>query len=143
LRWIEVERVMTDHVDSTAPSSRQLRCFAWLLTLMLAVFAWRWERHAPSLLLQGLAAGLFAVGTLWPRRLRWLHAGLTALASPVSWLASRVLLTAIYYGMITPLALVFRLAGRDVLQRHFDKSADTYWQPRLRPADSQGYYRLF
>jgi hypothetical protein len=106
----------------------QYRRFGWLLAAVLLVAAWRLGGVAlPAL---GAAAALvFALATVWPRTLRGPHAVLTMLAAPVGWLVSRALLTLVFFGLVVPLGLLFRLLGRDALHCRPDASAATYWQP--------------
>ena len=48
---------------------------------------------------------------------------------PIGWVVSHLALGIIYYGIFTPVALVFRLMGRDPLNRRLDRQASTYWEP--------------
>src|SRR5438874_6969495 len=112
------------------PPRRQLRQFAWLLALFLGVAAWRLEGTAAGLVVRLTAAAAFGLGTVWPGAFRVVYRTLLVLTFPVGWLVSRVVLGAVFFGLITPLALVFRLAGRDPLCRRLKPEAATYWQPR-------------
>src|SRR5262245_2437164 len=116
----------------TPRSRTQLPPFAWRLALVLAAAGWRFGPSRPGLALQAAAALVFAVGALWPAALRGVHGVLCVLTFPVGWVVSRLLLAAVYYGLITPLALAFRLAGRDPLGRRPAPDAATYWRPRPR-----------
>jgi hypothetical protein len=48
-----------------------------------------------------------------------------------------------YFGVITPVALLFRLLGRDALQRRFQPQTDTYWRPKPGATDVHSYFRQF
>ena len=48
-------------------------------------------------------------------------------AFPIGWVVSHALMAAIYYLVITPMAVAMRLLGRDPLDRRFDRDATTYW----------------
>jgi hypothetical protein len=41
----------------------------------------------------------------------------------------KVLLTAFFFLLVTPLGLALRLAGKDLLQLKRDDAAPTWWQP--------------
>jgi hypothetical protein len=120
-----------------------LRHFGWLLSLVPAVAAARLAPGAGALALEALAAALFAVATVWPASLRAVSAVLTVVTAPVGWVVSRVLLTLVYYGLLTPLGLALQLLGRDPLRRQFEPEAATYWQPRRPVADARRYLRQF
>jgi hypothetical protein len=56
---------------------------------------------------------------------------------------SSFILSGLYYLLLTPVSLVFRLLGRDALRRQFDPQADSYWVPRETPKDKRSYFRQF
>jgi hypothetical protein len=43
--------------------------------------------------------------------------------------------------VITPVALYFKLIGRDSLERRIDKNVPTYWKPRKQPSGPESYFR--
>jgi hypothetical protein len=66
------------------------------------------------------------------------------LLAPFNWLwtmlglflfriVSPAVLGVIYYGMITPMGLLMRARKKDILKRHLDRSATTYWIARDPP----------
>jgi hypothetical protein len=122
---------------------RQLRHFGWLLASMIALAASRLDAGPASLTAEALAAVLFAVGTVWPGALHRPYRLLAAVTAPVGWVVSRVLLIGVYFGLITPLALVLRLLGRDALRCRLDPEATTYWEPRPAAPDRRRYLRQF
>lgn len=69
------------------------------------------------------------LGLLRPEWLKPVYLGLTLATYPIGWLVSHLTMALLYYGVITPIALVFRVLGRDPLARKFDRAAATYWEP--------------
>lgn len=134
--------MLPDAIDRN-PSRRHLRSFAWMTALVLVAVSWRLDSLGLSLALWLAGASVFALGTVWPAAFRWWYVALVVLTYPLGWLVSRVLLGAVYFGLITPLAVCFRLRGRDALERRFAPGATTYWQPRVRERALQDYYRQF
>jgi hypothetical protein len=49
----------------------------------------------------------------------------------------------VFYGLFTPMGLLFRLIGRDPLNRRFDPTAQTYWTPHQTVTDGRRYFRQF
>jgi len=78
-----------------------------------------------------------------PSLLRPLWLLLSALALPVGYVLSFVALAAIFYGVVTPIGLVFRVLGRDALARRRDPHAETYWVRREPRPDAARYFRQF
>ncbi len=60
-------------------------------------------------------------------------------AFPIGWLVSNVAFLAMYYLLLTPLALVFRLVGRDVLVLRRPR-ADSHWKNRDPASDPARYW---
>lgn len=86
-----------------------------------------------------LLTGLFMEPILRPVHTAWMK-----LAHALGWLNTRLLLGLFFYLIMTPVALVLRLAGKDLLHRRLDRSARTYWVKR-EPVqlDPERYERLF
>ncbi len=77
---------------------------------------------------------VFAIIAIWkpallavPNRL-WTKLGvlLGKVVSPIA-------LGILFYGVITPIGAVMRLAGKDALRLKLDSGADSYWIPRKPP----------
>ena len=97
-----------------------------------------------------VAGGLLALGVLstllslvWPRANWPLYAGLTLIALPIGFVLSYVIMGILFFGLITPVGIVFRLLGRDPLNRGFDPEASTYWADARPARDRESYFRQF
>ena len=62
------------------------------------------------------------------------------LALPIGWLVSNVLLRVIFYAVLTPIGVFFRLTGRDALQLK-KPNTDSYWTPHTQRRDQASYFR--
>ena len=126
------------------PSSRQLRQFGLAALFgfsLMGASVWRATGSTGALLI-GAGAGLLTCLTGWiaPGALRPLYAVLMAVALPIGWVVSNVLLLAIYFGFITPVGWLFRMAGRDHLALRRPKGV-SYWRPYRAPKDVGTYFR--
>jgi hypothetical protein len=63
-----------------------------------------------------------------------------AIALPIGWVVSNLLVAVFYFLLITPLAILFRLFGRDPLALRARK-APTQWHARSANVDPRSYYR--
>src|SRR2546421_396631 len=79
-------------------------------------------------------------GLVRPALLRPLFVGWMILVFPIGWLMSRVMLAVLYYGLFTPLAVAFRLGGRDALRRRTRPAGDSYWVPRPPTLEVSRYF---
>ena len=78
-----------------------------------------------------------------PAANRPLYVAMIVLTYPIGFVVSHVILGAIFYGMITPIGLVFRLVGRDALRRKFEPDAKSYWVAHREPGSVERYFRQF
>lgn len=97
-----------------------------------------------------VAIGLVAVGTvallfslIAPKANRVLYVGLTLLAFPIGFVLSYVIMGTLFFLMIGPIAVVFRLFGRDSMHRSYDPSAPTYWQDAKPARDKDSYFHQY
>jgi hypothetical protein len=127
LSWIDDVRSELARADL---SPRAARSFALVLALVLfALATWLAVRRlafAPAAWLASAAAALAASGLFAPSVLRPLHRAWMALGLALGWLASRVVLAVIFYGVVTPLGLV-----RRVTRRRAGAAPATYWTRRV------------
>lgn len=89
----------------------------------------------------GVYCGLLA--PLAPRGLKPLYLLMTLIGAPIGLVVSTVVMLAVYYVVITPVAVLFRIIGRDALHRKFDPAAATYWIRRQPPENTKRYFRQF
>ena len=131
--------------DVTAvPQKNTLRQFAGLWLLFFgSLAAWRmWHGHLD---LRTEALGVLAVvvggaGLVRPGTIRWVYTGWMAAAFPIGWTVSRVMLASFFYAVVTPLALVFRMKGRDVLRLRRPQKG-SYWIAKTGARDVNEYFR--
>jgi hypothetical protein len=72
---------------------------------------------------------------------RVIYLGLTFAALPIGFVISVLLMAAFYFLVLTPVGLVFKLFGRDPLDRRFKPDTTTYWTPREHRDDLERYFR--
>lgn len=135
LQWSEV---------IAPPKAKVLRQFAGLwLVVFVALAAWRlWHGQTglrtDVLGVVGLVIG--GIGLCYPRRVRWVYTACMIATFPIGVVVSQVALAVIFYAVFTPVALVFRVVGRDALRvrRHTTRS---YWTRRPAARKSEDYLR--
>ena len=129
------------------PPPKTLRQFAglWL------VFFGGWAAHqslvrghtAVGFVLGVAALAIGLLGLIRPTAIRPIFVAWMVLAFPIGWTVSFLLLTLIFFGLFAPIALVFRLSGRDPLARTRRPDAQTYWIPKPAPTSLRSYFRQF
>jgi hypothetical protein len=130
------------------PNNKQLRGFGKIALIALAVISLvlylvkgleiRW-----ALAIAAVGLAIFVSSLISLRLTRGIYLGLVAVTLPIGLVVSFVLLAAFYFLLLTPLAFVFRLIGRDQLRRKFDPGAESYWLTHHPPQGPERYFRQF
>lgn len=136
MRWADLPR---------NPSVKVLRQFAGLWIVFFGGLAY-WHgvvhaRPAVGIVLASLAVTVGPLGLARPKAVRPIFVGWMVLAFPIGWALSRVILASVYYGLFTPLAVGFRLRGRDALGLRRPQGQKTYWTLKSIPTDQRSYFR--
>jgi hypothetical protein len=132
---------------SFKPPTRTLWQFAGLWILFLGGLAC-WQgfvrgNTVSAVVLAALALTVGPVGLIRPQAIRFIYVGAMLITFPIGWLVSRLVLTIIFYGVFTPMALLFNLLGRDALGLKRQPDAPSYWTPKTRAAGPKSYLRQF
>ena len=129
------------------PSPKMLRQFAAIcLVFFPALAAVNAVTGGSSLLTAVLAVVGVVVGVagvLRPSLVRPVFVGWTLAVYPIGWVISRVTLAVCYYLVLTPVALAFRLIGRDALRRRLEPGTESYWRPKPGAKSPADYLRQF
>lgn len=129
-----------------APPPKMLRQFAGLwLVVFGGLAAWRAYNGHVDGWTYGLSIGAVVVGLpglLWPAVVRPIYSGWMIAAFPIGWTISKIALAAMFYLVFTPVALLFKLIGRDTLRLRRSQ-AQSYWVPKPGAQSGKEYLRQF
>jgi hypothetical protein len=96
---------------------------AWPLVRQRPV---RWWAVAVALVVLGVA--IVSPRVLGPLNRFWTRLGLL-----LQRLVTPAIMALLFYGTVTPIALLLRLGGKDLLRLRLDREAASYWLPRRPP----------
>ena len=142
---IEPEGSVSRAHDAAVTNAQARKSALLVAAVLLAIAAWNLYRGRPTVVLVfGILGGaLLVVGLLIPPAARVFHTSWMKFAALLGHVNSRVLLTLMYYLVITPYGFVTRLAGRDPLRRRGAK-AESYWVERKSTRQTREQFeRLF
>lgn len=112
---------------------KDIRSFGVGLSIILAVIG-SYRLHSmggDSALWFYIPCGVILILTfLIPSAIRPLYRGMTVIGGKIGWVNERLLLGLVFYFMVTPVAIVFRIMGKDPLERKIDADVGSYWHPR-------------
>ena len=123
------------------PSDRQLRQFGWIAAAALPALAFLWDRGLLPLLALGVVSLLFAL--VWPAGNRPLFIAMSLVSYPIGFVVSHVALAIFFFGILTPVGLLFRLLGRDPLARRFEPDRPSYWVELPKITSKKDYFKQF
>lgn len=121
-----------------AASAKELRSFGLLVGGIFSVIGlWPMVVHGESLHQWAVGVGglLMVLGGIVPQALAPVHKGWMWIGHLLGWINTRILLSVVFYGLITPIGIVFRLMGKDTMKQAFLEASPTYRvlrQPRPR-----------
>lgn len=134
--------------EATAASPKTLRDFGLVMAAMIAgifgvLFPLLKSRSLP--VTPWIIALLFAVLALaWPRALALVHRFWMKLGHVLGWINSRIILALLFWGVVTPLSLLFKLVRRDILKLEYRDPKATSYRVPVNPANpKQGMERPF
>ena len=129
------------------PSAAELRWFGVLFlgfaVVVGGVIHLRSGRVGLPLGLVAVAAVLTAIYYALPRLRRALLRGWVIVTYPLGWLGSHVALGVFYFALLTPVALLMRLFGRDALERRLERDRPSYWRVHAAPSRANRYWHQY
>jgi hypothetical protein len=120
---------MTSTDTSTELTRRTIVSFAMIVSAaLLVIAAFQWRRGAPQwvlVTLLSIAAALLLGAAIAPSLLRPVYRGWMRLGEVLGWVNTRIILTLIFFLVVTPIGLLMRLFGRSPIA--VAKRNDSYW----------------
>jgi len=124
--------MIIEEIKSIKSGKRELRKFgitiAALLALMGSFFWWRdkdWYLSTITVSIVFLFFGLLVPNLLYPIYKAWM-----TLAVFIGWFVTRAILVILFYLVVTPIALLACLWGKDFLNIKLDRNVNSYWISR-------------
>jgi hypothetical protein len=135
---------ISDEYQKLDRSPRALRRFGILagaaLLLLGKLLPFGGKAGAPL-----LSAGtlLLLAAAFAPWILRYIYKPWMTIAFALSWVVTRVILTLVFFLIVTPVGLLQRLCGKRPLEFRFKGDETTYWQPRTTQPVPADYEKQF
>jgi len=101
--------------------------FTAVMALLLSVISFLLYRPAFPFIL-GIAVLALIVCAVRPRWFRGFYRGGMTVSSHIGQVIGRILLTVFFLVIVTPLGLLLRLSGKDLLQLKRPTGANSYWR---------------
>lgn len=139
MSWINEEYQKLDR------SPRSLRRFGltvgFVFLLLGCVLLWRHRGAAWPLV--SIGAVLVLAAGLAPLALKWVHGPWMIAALALGWIVTRILLTIVFFLVVTPIGLLQRLFGKRAIEVAFEADAASYWEPRTARPRTDDYEKQY
>jgi hypothetical protein len=126
----------TDNRPPTIDQKRHLRKFGLVMSvpfvLLGAFLFYKGRPAAPYLLAPGVLLVVF--GLVWPLALGPVEKGWMWLAGKLQIVSTTVILSVVFYLIVTPIGLFMRIRGKDLLKMRRPDDQESFWVP----ADKEG-----
>ena len=123
---------MLEEIKNIKSEKSDLRKFGIIIGLILLVIAgflfWKEKESFQILLTFGVI--FFFLGIAIPFILKPIYWVWMILATIIGWIMTRVILSLLYFLIVTPIGLISRIFGKQFLELKWNKSSNTYWNYR-------------
>ena len=139
---------LAEEIKNIPTGEKALRSFGRTVGIVFLILgawsAWR-ARNAAAAVFFAAALFLLFFGAVRPSVLTPVYKAWMTMAFMMGWVMTRVILTALFTLVITPIGLLLRIMGKDLLDRRFREKKDTYWKIRDIKEEGQGerYFQQF
>lgn len=134
---------MTQVDTSSRAEQRDFGLVMAAALVTVALVHWAVRGHLAAWMIY-LADAFFLLGLFAPVVLRPVFVVWMKFAAGMNWVMTRLLLSIVFFGLITPMSLWFRLRRVDPLDRSWKPDADTYWEEaEEQPNDPQRYFKQY
>ncbi|MDF0643640.1 MAG: SxtJ family membrane protein [Nitrospira sp.] len=121
--------------DITRATLRQFGLLMGGIFFLIGLFPFVWRQDPVRVWAVGLGTLLLTTGLTAPGLLRGPYRGWMFIGHILGWVNTRIILSVLFYGIITPMGMIMKFTGRDPMRRGFDQNVPTYRVTRqARPA---------
>ncbi len=131
------------NIKETKKDLRKFGLTVGSVLLILTVLLFYFEKSS-AIYFAIIGSLLFISGLTFPQILKPLNKIWMGLAIVLGFFMSRLILTVLFYLVLTPISFIAKLVGKKFIILKFDRSANTYWERRSNIQKKQiDYERQF
>ena len=120
------------------PTKKQLRQFGLMVGIILILIGSYWMFYrdifeTARVVLLVIGGFLFLSGLIAPTKLKPTYAVWMKLAHVLAYVNTRIIISLIFFLVITPIGIIIRLIKADLLHEKFQPDAPSYWTDTEEP----------
>ena len=137
---------MIEEIKNIKSKKSDIRKFGITIGIILMIIAgflfWKEKESYQIFLTVGTI--LFVLGILVPAVLKPIYWIWMIFATILGWIMTRVILSLLFYTILTPIGLIPRVFGKQFLELRWDKSKGSYWNYRTNEhLQNENYEKQF
>lgn len=136
----------TKETKSIHATISELKKFGFILSAVVCAMGVIFSfKHKAIHIWPFASSALFFMTSIgFPICLKPIHWILMRISFAIGWVNTKILLFLIFYLIVTPIGLVMRIFGKDLLNQRIERNKSSYWIKREGvPFDESHYERLF
>lgn len=118
------------HIKETKRDLRKFGLTVGGVLIVIAAFLFYFEKPS-AIYFVSIGGLLFITGIIFPQILKPLNKIWMGMAIVLGFFMSRLILTIVFYLVLTPISFIAKIVGKKFMILKFDKSAKTYWEKRI------------
>jgi len=123
---------MIEEIKNIKTTKKEIRKFGFLMGGVLIVIAifllWKGSSYYQTVFLIGILFGI--LGLIIPMILKPIYIIWMTFATILGWIMTRVILTVLFYLIVTPIGLIAWIFGAKFLDLSWNKNVNSYWNKR-------------
>ena len=136
---------MLEEIKNIKSEKSDLRKFGITIGILLMIIAgilfWKEKESFQIFLTIGAVLCVFSI--VIPIALKPIYWIWMIFATILGWIMTRVILSILFYVIITPIGLISRLFGKQFLELKWNEKNSTYWNYRSDKLDKRSYEKQF
>lgn len=137
--------MLKEEIKQIKSDPKTLRSFGLVVGSVFGVLGlfWLWKGHAGGSFLLWLSAGLILPALIFPKILKPFQFLWMCLALVLGTIMTTVILSLVYFLVVTPTGFLMRVTGKEALDKKFPDPQSTYWIPKDDNRTKESYTKQY
>lgn len=124
--------MLREEIKNIKSSTKILRNFGIILAIFLGILGGLsyWKEGASYPYCYGASLVVLVMSIISPTALRIIYWPWMVVATIIGWTMTRVVLIILYFVVFTPVSLILRIFGKDLLDQKVESERESYWNRR-------------
>ncbi|MBI1858740.1 MAG: hypothetical protein HYR97_06490 [Candidatus Melainabacteria bacterium] len=121
--------MLLNEIKNIKSTNKELRSFGVTVGIVFSIlaFALWWQGKANFIYFAEVSIILVTLGLIFPAVLKPIQKIWMGFAHIIGYFMTRIILSVLFYLILTPLSLISRITGQEFLDLKIDKNTASYW----------------